>query len=64
MYERLGVSREATTEEIRRAYKDLAKQKHPDKGGDPEEFKQIQEAHEVLCDEQRRRIYNATGSTE
>jgi DnaJ family protein A protein 2 len=64
LYERLGVGREASTEEIRRAYKDLAKQKHPDKGGDPEEFKQIQEAHEVLCDENRRRMYDVTGSTE
>ncbi len=63
LYERLGVDKSASVEEIRRAYKDLAKQKHPDRGGNPEEFKQIQEAHEILTDEQRRRMYDLTGST-
>lgn len=63
LYERLGLDKSASVEEIRRAYKDLAKQKHPDRGGDPEEFKQIQEAHEILTDEQRRRMYDLTGST-
>jgi DnaJ family protein A protein 2 len=62
LYERLGVDRDASREEIRRAYKDLAKEKHPDRGGDPEEFKRIQEAHEVLTDEDRRRMYDVTGS--
>jgi DnaJ family protein A protein 2 len=64
LYERLGVGREASKEEIRRAYKELAKEKHPDKGGSEEEFKQIQEAHEVLADEERRRMYDMTGSTQ
>jgi DnaJ family protein A protein 2 len=62
LYEALGIEKSASTEEIRRAYKDLARQKHPDRGGDPEEFKKIQEAHEVLSDEQRRRMYDMTGS--
>ena len=61
LYARLGVGRNATTEEIRKGYKDLAKQKHPDRGGNAEEFKAIQEAHEVLCDEGRRKIYDMTG---
>jgi DnaJ-class molecular chaperone len=64
LYDRLGVSRDASKEEIRRAYKDLAREKHPDRGGDEEEFKKIQEAHEVLADEDRRRMYNMTGSTQ
>ena len=64
LYERLGVGREASKEEIRRAYKELAKEKHPDKGGNEEEFKKIQEAHEVLTDEGRRRMYDMTGSTQ
>jgi DnaJ-class molecular chaperone len=62
LYARLGIDRKASTEEIRRAYKDLARSKHPDKGGDVEEFKAIQEAHEVLCDEGRRRMYDMTGT--
>jgi DnaJ-class molecular chaperone len=64
LYDRLGVKKDASTDEIRRAYKDMAKQMHPDRGGDPEEFKRIQEAHEVLSDEERRRMYDITGSTD
>ncbi len=63
LYETLGIQKDAAVEEIRRAYKDLARQKHPDRGGDPEEFKKIQEAHEILTDESRRRMYDLTGST-
>jgi DnaJ homolog subfamily A member 2 len=64
LYETLGVERDASVEEIRRAYKDLAKVHHPDRGGDPEKFKKIQEAHEVLSDEGKRRMYDVTGSVE
>ena len=63
LYERLGLESNASNDEIRRAYKDLARVKHPDRGGDAEEFKQIQEAHEVLTDEGRRQIYDMTGGT-
>jgi DnaJ family protein A protein 2 len=63
LYSRLGLERNASTEEIRRAYKDAARVKHPDRGGDPEEFKKIQEAHEILTDSDRRAMYDATGST-
>lgn len=63
LYERLGVERGASVDEIRRAYKDLARIKHPDRGGNEEEFKRIQEAHEVLSDDERRRMYNMTGRT-
>jgi DnaJ-class molecular chaperone len=61
LYECLGISREASSEEIKRAYRDLARSKHPDKGGSAAEFQAIQEAHEVLSDEHRRRIYDMTG---
>lgn len=62
LYERLGVNKDADTNEIKKAFKKLAMTHHPDKGGDPEEFKKIQHAHEVLTDEQKRRMYDMTGS--
>ena len=60
-YERLGVSKDATPEEIKRAYRDLARIHHPDKGGDAEKFKTIQEAAEVLTDERRKMEYDSQG---
>jgi DnaJ family protein A protein 2 len=62
LYSVLGVNKNADTTEIRSAYKQLAKEHHPDKGGDPEKFKELSQAHEVLSDESRRRMYDMTGS--
>jgi DnaJ-class molecular chaperone len=62
LYETLGLDKTADTDEIRSAYKKLAKEHHPDRGGDAEKFKKIQEAHEVLTDERRRQMYDMTGS--
>jgi len=62
LYSVLGVNKNAETAEIRTAYKQLAKEHHPDKGGDPEKFKELSQAHEVLSDETRRRTYDMTGS--
>jgi DnaJ-class molecular chaperone len=64
LYEVLGVSRGASDREIKKAYFDLAKSQHPDKGGDEEKFKQIQSAYEILSDEDKRRHYEMTGSTQ
>jgi DnaJ family protein A protein 2 len=61
LYRRLGLSRSAAPDEIKKAYRTLAREHHPDKGGNPEELKAIQEAHEVLSDERRRQIYDMTG---
>jgi DnaJ family protein A protein 2 len=62
LYDRLGVQRNAGVDDIKKAYRNLAREHHPDKGGDPEKFKEIQEAHEVLSDQHRRQVYDATGS--
>jgi DnaJ family protein A protein 2 len=60
-YEILGVSKEATQAEIKKAYRKLAIQHHPDKGGDEEKFKEITRAYEVLSDEEKRAQYDQFG---
>lgn len=62
LYGVLGLQKNADTNEIRKAFLKLSKIHHPDKGGDPEKFKEIQEAHEVLTDDQKRQMYDMTGS--
>ena len=63
LYGVLGLSRNADSSEIRTAYKQLAKEHHPDKGGNPEKFKEINQAHEILSDDARRKMYDMTGNT-
>jgi len=63
-YEVLGVSRTASEEEIRRAYRKLAFQHHPDRNkeaGAEERFKQVTEAYEILSDGQKRAAYDQYG---
>jgi len=62
LYERLEISRGASAEDIKKAYMKMARKHHPDKGGDAEVFKGVQEAYEVLSDDTRRQVYDATGS--
>jgi len=57
-YEVLGVERGASETDIKKAYRKLAMQHHPDKGGDPEKFKSITEAYEILSDPVKRRKYD------
>lgn len=64
LYEDLGVERGADSQEIRRAYLKLSKTEHPDKGGDAERFKIIQNAYEVLSDEQKKAVYDQTGQVQ
>ena len=58
-YSTLGVARTASADEIKKAYRKLASQHHPDKGGDTQKFQEIQAAYETLGDEQRRATYNS-----
>ncbi|HSX02977.1 MAG TPA: molecular chaperone DnaJ [Candidatus Saccharimonadia bacterium] len=61
-YEVLGVSKSASAEEIKRAYRKLAMEHHPDKhGGDDAKFKELGEAYEVLKDQQKRAAYDQFG---
>jgi curved DNA-binding protein len=60
-YSTLGVSQTATADEIKRAFRKKAHEHHPDKGGDQEAFKKINEAYQVLSDDQKRRQYDAMG---
>jgi len=57
-YSILGVSENATQEEIKKAYKKLAVQHHPDKGGNEETFKKISEAYDTLGDGQKKQQYD------
>ncbi len=61
-YQILGVSRNASIDEIKKAYRKLAHLYHPDKsGGDEKKFKEINEAYQVLSDPQKRRQYDQFG---
>ena len=57
-YETLGVDKTATPEEIKKAYRKLASQHHPDKGGDTATFQKIQVAYDTLGDAQKRAEYD------
>jgi molecular chaperone DnaJ len=63
-YERLGIARDATAEQIRKAYRSLARKHHPDVNTDPaseERFKDIKEAYEILSDPEKRQYYDRFG---
>lgn len=60
-YELLGVERDATPAQIKKSYHKKALKMHPDKGGDPDAFKEITAAYEVLMDKDKREIYETHG---
>lgn len=63
-YQILGVDKKASKDEIKKAFRKLAHQLHPDKkGGDVEKFKEVNEAYTVLSDDQKRAQYDMYGQT-
>src|SRR3990167_6785116 len=60
-YEILNVNKNASKEEIKKVYKRLALEHHPDKGGNAERFKEISEAYAVLSDDTKRQQYDQFG---
>ena len=67
-YQILGITKNASQDDIKKAYRNLARKYHPDFNPDDkkaeEKFKEIQEAHEVLSDEEKRKTYDMFGSAE
>lgn len=61
-YETLGVNKNASQDEIKKAYRSLANKHHPDKGGDQNKFKDISVAYDTLSDTQKRQEYDTGGS--
>ena len=57
-YQVLGVSENASQEEIKKAFKEKSKITHPDKGGSEEEFKKINNAYSTLSDKNKRNEYD------
>lgn len=57
-YDILGVKRDATQDEIKRAFRKLAQKHHPDAGGDEQKYKEISEAYTTLSDEKKRKEYD------
>jgi len=60
-YKILGVDKNASKDEIKKAYRNLVRTKHPDKGGSEEEFQNIQLAYDTLSDENKRKVYDEYG---
>merc|ERR1712054_611932 len=60
-YKVLGVEKDATMGQIKKAYHKKALKEHPDKGGDPDKFKEVTAAYEVLSDKDKREIYDKYG---
>jgi curved DNA-binding protein CbpA len=64
LYEILGVNKDASEEEIKKAFREKAKSYHPDIGGDHKIFSEMTVAYNILIDVKKRTLYDKTGSTD
>jgi molecular chaperone DnaJ len=62
-YKELGVEKNASADDVKRAYRKLAGENHPDRGGNADKFKKVSEAYQVLSDPQKRSQYDQYGQT-
>ena len=62
-YQVLGVDKQASKEDIKKAFRKLAQKHHPDRGGDESQFKEVNEAYQVLSDDKKRAEYDTYGQT-
>ena len=60
-YEELNLSKDATRDQIKKAYRNLSKLHHPDKKGNSDKFRDINKAYEILQDEEKRKYFDETG---
>jgi DnaJ-class molecular chaperone len=58
-YQKLGLGRAASPDEIKKAYRSLAMKHHPDRGGDEKKFKEISEAYEILSDPEKKSMVDS-----
>lgn len=63
-YSTLGINKNASDDEIRKAYKSKSMKHHPDRGGNEEEFKKINEAYQTLKDPQKKQMYDRYGTSD
>jgi len=61
LYNILGVDKNASEREIKKAFKRAALKHHPDRGGDAEKFKEVEKAKQILTDPEKRRLYDKYG---
>lgn len=63
-YKTLGVNKNASPDEIKKAYRKMAMKHHPDRGGDESTFQNISQAYETLSDPEKKQMYDTYGTTD